>query len=234
MTNLGLIAEGVTDITAIEHIVGRYLDNSVSIVPIQPKVVMKSGRLKQAETSEGGWAEVMRCCSKDVLSEFFSSNISNQYVIIQVDTDSSEHYGVSPLDANNQKKDYTSLSTEIREKLLDRLGDEGKTLYKDKLIFAICFDEMECWLLPLYLTSLKASQVCTNNCVYKLNAELGKDGYHIDPEEKNSINSELAYEQIYKRMKKKTSLSYMRQHSQGLDEFLSQLDSIEIEEEFEE
>ena len=53
MTNIGLIAEGVTDVTAIKHIVGRYLQNRVDISPLQPKVVMKAGQLRQEETSEG-------------------------------------------------------------------------------------------------------------------------------------------------------------------------------------
>lgn len=229
MTNIGLIAEGVTDVTAIKHIVGRYLQNRVDISPLQPKVVMKAGQLRQEETSEGGWAEVLSHCSDDTFNNFFSASISNQYIIIQIDTDSGEHYGVSPLDATNAKKDYATLAMEIRDKLLSRLSSAVRTMYENKVIFAICGDEMECWLLPLVSPSLKATKICDNNCVFQLNSIISRDGYHIVSDNKNSQNSQSAYSYILRQMKKK-SLDYMRAHTAGLDEFLKQLDNVVIEE----
>lgn len=231
MTNIGLIAEGVTDVTAIKHIVGRYLDNNVGVTYIQPDVVMHAGRLKQEETSEGGWAEVLAHCSDETFTNFFNSNESNRYIIIQIDTDSCAHYGVSPLDASNVKKDYATLATEIREVLLSRLSPEKRAMYENKVIFAICGDEIECWLLPLITPSLTAGKICDNNCVYKLNQIIGRDGYHVVPDDKNSQRSQEAYTYILRKLKKKRDLEVMRQHTSGLDEFLTQLDGVEVTEE---
>ena len=230
MTNIGLIAEGVTDVTAIKHIVGRYLQNNVNISPLQPKVVMKAGQLRQDETSEGGWAEVLSHCSDETFKDFFNSNASNQYIIIQIDTDSCEHYGISPLDNTNAKKDYPVLAREIRNVLLSKLSPAVRAIYENKVIFAICGDEMECWLLPLMMPSLSSNKMCINNCVYHLNQIIGKEGYCVVPDDKNSPRSQLAYSYVLRQMKKK-SLEYMRAHTSGLDEFLRQLDNVVIEEE---
>lgn len=230
MTNIGLIAEGVTDVTAIKHIVGRYLQNSVDVSPIQPKVIMKAGRLHQEETSEGGWAEVLAHCSDETFNDFFNSNKSNQYIIIQIDTDSCAHYGVDPLDNTNTKKSYATLAVEIRDVLLSKLSPAVRTLYEDKVIFAICGDEMECWLLPLVMPSLAANKMCVNNCVYHLNQIIGRDGYSVVPDNKNSQRSQVAYSYVLRQMKRK-SLDYMRAHTEGLDEFLTQLDGVVIENE---
>lgn len=231
MTNIGLIAEGVTDVTAIKHIVGRYLDNSVDISPIQPKVIMRSGQLKQEEMSEGGWAEVLSHCTDVTFTDFFNSNESNQYIIIQIDTDSCAHYGVNPLDVNNAKKEYSVLAMEIQEVLLSRLSPEIRARYDSKVIFAICGDEMECWLLPLVKPTLASNEICNNNCVYHLNRIIGRDGYHVVPDDKNSQRSQEAYTYILRKLKKKRTLEEMRQHTSGLDEFLSQLDAVDIEQE---
>lgn len=229
MTTIGLIAEGVTDVTVIKYIVGRYLNNMVDISPIQPKVVMRAQHLHQGKMSEGGWAEVLSHCSDETFNDFFNSNISNQYLIIQIDTDSCEYYGVSHLDANNTVKNYTTLAVEIRETLLSRLSPAIRAMYESKVIFAICDDEMECWLLPLVKSTLSSNEICNNNCVYKLNQILGRDGYHIVPDDKNSQRSHEAYTYILRRLKKKRILEDMRRHTSGLDEFLSQLDKIKVE-----
>ena len=225
MINIGLIAEGVTDVTAIKHIVGRYLDNSVDISPIQPKIVMKAGQPKQEETSEGGWAEVLAHCSDETFTNFFNSNESNQYIIIQIDTDSCEHYGVNSLEVNNTKKDYAVLAMETKDVLLNCLSPDVRAMYESKVIFAICGDEMECWLLPLVTPSLAAGKLCDNNCVYKLNQAIAKEGYHIALENKNTQRSFEAYTYVLRLMKRK-SLDYMRAHTSGLDDFLCQLDAI--------
>lgn len=230
MTNIGLIAEGVTDVAAIKHIVGRYLNNNVGITYLQPDVVMRGEQLRQEETSEGGWAEVLAHCNDETFTNFFNSNESNQYIIIQIDTDSCAQYGVNPLDDNNTKKDYADLALEIRKVLLSRLSADVRTMYESKVIFAICGDEMECWLLPLVTPSLAVGKLCDNNCVHKLNTELGKRNYHINPEQKNSSRSYEAYTYVLRLMKRK-SLDYMRAHTSGLDEFLTQLDGVVIKEE---
>ena len=231
MTNIGLIAEGVTDVTAIKHIVGRYLDNCVDISPIQPKVIMRAGQLRQEETSEGGWAEVLAHCNDETFTDFFNSNESNQYIIIQIDTDSCEHYGVSPLDASNVKKNYATLAIETKEVLLGRLSADIRAMYENKVIFAICGDEMECWLLPIVKPSLSSNEICNNNCVFQLNRIIGRDGYHVVPDDKNSPRSQEAYTYILRKLKKKRTLEEMRQHTSGLDEFLKQLDNVVVEDE---
>lgn len=229
MTNIGLIAEGVTDVAAIKHIVGRYLGNEVNISAIQPDVIELRGRLRQGEESEGGWAEVLAHCSDETFTGFFNADKSNQYMIIQIDTDCCEHYGVSLMDSTNTRKDYATLAMETRTVLLGRLSEEVRSMYESKVIFAICGNEMECWLLPLVISSMASNHVCDNNCVFQLNRIIGREGYHVVPDDKNSQRSQEAYAYVLRKLKKKRTLNEMRAHTEGLDEFLTQLDGVEID-----
>jgi len=51
--------------------------------------------------------------------------------------------------------------------------DDFQTKYRQKILFAVAVDEIECWLLPLYYQDKTAS--ATNSCLHKLNTRLGKE-----------------------------------------------------------
>ncbi len=55
---------------------------------------------------------------------------------------------------------------------------------RERILFAIAVDELECWLLPLFYADKSAS--VTNNCLYKLNIQLAKQKQTtINPQAKN-------------------------------------------------
>ena len=163
MLKFGLACEGVTDQAVIENILcGFYKDKALKkeIKAFQP--LFDSTQQKQLEGEFGGWEELLRHLST---KRFRLSVINTQYMIIQIDTDISEHinFGVS----------QHNLSTEeFIIKIIERLVveiDSKKEFYekhKDKIIFAISVHSLECWILPLF-KDIKKEEIL--NCAKTLN-----------------------------------------------------------------
>lgn len=63
-------------------------------------------------------------------------------------------------------------------------GTEFMAKYRTKILFAVAVDEIECWLLPIFFTNKSAS--ATNNCLFKLNQQLGsRNEKTINPNNKS-------------------------------------------------
>jgi len=53
-------------------------------------------------------------------------------------------------------------------------------------IYAICHNEIECWLLPIYFRD--HTKAATNNCIHKLNKFIFENlGFYIDERNKNNM-----------------------------------------------
>jgi hypothetical protein len=167
MLKFGLACEGVTDQAVIENILcGFYSDNSLrsEIKVFQP--LFDVTQQKQLDGKFGGWEELLKHLST---KRFRESVINTEYMIIQIDTDISEHKNFDVL--------QHSLSTEeLIEKMIERLivqidcKKEFYQKYKEKIIFAISVHSLECWILPIYN---KKSEVI-HKCFDKLSKEVPK------------------------------------------------------------
>jgi len=151
MAKFGLVTEGITDQIVIENILygfyKNYDDLDEEIQPLQPP--FDATNQKQLEGEFGGWEMLLEYLSQ---KRFRDDVLNSEYIIIQIDTDISEHvnFGVS----------QQNLSTEaLIEKVIERLIaqiDSKETFYeehKSKIIFAISVHSLECWILPIYNSS---------------------------------------------------------------------------------
>jgi hypothetical protein len=174
MTLFGLIAEGETDHAVLENILlgisGEDISDEITI--LQPDIdETTKGTLQEF----GGWYNVFQYC----LSEDFRDSFQRvQYVVIQIDTDVSEHihYDIKQTDEFGKKLIPEVLVEQIKEKfeqiIVKEFGQEFLQNHQDRILFAISVDEIECWLLPLYYTDNTKSK--TNNCNHKLHQKAGK------------------------------------------------------------
>jgi hypothetical protein len=108
----------------------------------------------------------------------------NEYLVIQIDTDESEHvnYGV-PQQAAGQQYPPERMVERVASKLREILGPEDCVTYGNRLIFAICVRDIECWLLPLWETGSKVAK--TSGCLQTLNAALARQNEStINPQSK--------------------------------------------------
>ena len=103
MLKFGLACEGVTDQAVIENILcGFYNDSGLrnEIKVFQP--LFDATQRKQLEGEFGGWEELMKHLST---KRFRESVVNTEYMIIQIDTDISEHknFNVSQHDLSTEE-----------------------------------------------------------------------------------------------------------------------------------
>jgi hypothetical protein len=176
MPTFGLIAEGPTDLVVLENIlIGFFNDYDIPIRPLQP---LRDAT--DAQFGPGGWTRVLEYCGSSFFQEAFEQN---DYLIIQIDTDRLNEVPFE-LNLNQSVETLVAAVVEKFEALLLTSFDDGFLVqYRDKILFAVAVNEIECWLLPLYFTDSKAS--ATNNCLHKLNTILRKrDEVAINPADK--------------------------------------------------
>jgi len=167
MLTFGLACEGVTDQVVIENILcGFYKDNNLrsEIKVFQP--LFDATQQKQLEGEFGGWEELFRYLST---KKFRESVINTKFMIIQIDTDISEHpnFNVSQYNLSTE-----ALISKMIERLITQI-DSKKEFYEkhqEKIIFAISVHSLECWVLPIYN---KKSEVI-HKCFDKLSKEVPK------------------------------------------------------------
>ena len=166
MLTFGLACEGITDQAVIENILcGFYKDNNLrsEIKAFQPLFDATQQKVKEGEF--GGWEELLRYLST---KKFRESVINTKFMIIQIDTDISEH---SNFDISQQNLSTEELIMKVVERLILQI-DSKKEFYqkhKEKIIFAISVHSLECWILPLY-KSAKNEKI--NGCFEALQREV--------------------------------------------------------------
>lgn len=221
MANIAVICEGVSEYNIINHIVSRY-NPDYNLNPVQPKINQATG----TQADNGGWARVLEHCNDVEFDNIFQLN---DYLIIQIDTDSShiEPYAVRHVHNDGTPKSHKRLHAEIKARLMRDLSSETKNKYLSRIIFAICHNEIECWLLPLYYDDNRACR--THNCIYTLNKELSRQNIPCIPEkQKNSPNAQKAYRRVLKNIRNREGVIRLVEKSQswGFSSFIKGLDSV--------
>lgn len=225
MTTIGMICEGASELKILTYIINRYLGDDVAVNRIQPPTRMSHGIEKQ--DNEGGWLQVLNHCNDSVIC---NNMVSNDYIIIQIDTDAcfEKNYDVDIYDDNHKKVSDGELYERVCTRLKQNISSKVWEAYSNKILFAICFNETECWLLPLYYENDAQKRCATTNCIYILNQQLQKDGIGIPEKNKNSSEALSVYQKILKRMKRK-DIPAIAQCNFGFQKFVEQLETIQQE-----
>lgn len=222
MINIALICEGVSEINIMTRIISKYLDEEPIINPIEPDTKFENGHLVQTENGYGGWMQVLNHCNDEKLTNILEFN---DYIVIQIDSDASIQagYDVNPLNTDGSHKEDSVLYDDILKRLKMNLSAEFLEKYVGKLLFAICINEIECWLLPLYHTDHNRCK--TQNCIYTLNRALAKNNIGcIISNDKNGPHSRAVYTKILKNFNTKRSIQKSARYHYGFSELLKQLD----------
>lgn len=217
MANIAVICEGASEFKMIEYVVSKYCGFH-NINCIQPEL---SG-LNQRQSSFGGWMQVLEHCTPNKLNDIFQFN---DFIIIQIDTDTSHmpHYDVKKSHPNGMDKSHHRLHAEIMVRLMRNFNCRERKEILPKIAFAICNNEMECWLLPIFYSDNRACK--TNNCIYTLNQALAKKNMPCVPtKDKNSPEGVKAYAKILKNVRRKEDVIRLASFSFGFNAFLLGLD----------
>ena len=215
MINIGLIAEGLTDQIVIENILAGYFNNlDLDITPLQPQRDKKD---ENKFTGYGSWSQVFAYCRS---RDFQDSFQSNDYIIIQIDTDVSEEYGIPQQDENGELTPE-QLIEKVIEKFKQEIGEDFYTQCQQQIIWAISVHSIECWLLPLYYQDSKKSKL--KNCLGTLNQELiKKHDFTIDAKKPEY------YREISQKYSKHKNLMACYQDNPSLKSFVVDIESKKI------
>lgn len=222
MKTIALICEGVSETKILTYIINRYLGDGVVVNPIQPSLKTVHGQQKQA--SEGGWLQVLNHCSDDIVQDIMAAN---DYLVIQIDTDTctQANYEVDIYDDNHQKVSDDILYERVCARIERDISTEVWNKYAGRILFAVCINETECWLLPLYYENDAKKRCATTNCIFILNQKLQSEGFGIPEDKKNTPEAIKVYQQILKRMKRK-DIPQIAQYNFGFQKFVEGLDVV--------
>lgn len=172
----GLACEGITDQIVLGNILCGYFDNpdlDDEIIELQPSLDETS----QKQQNFGGWEKLLSYLSG---SQFHEHVLSHDHIIVQFDSDISEHpnFNVSQYDCDNKTLAVEALIKDIIEKLILTINERNDGFYEanSNIIFAICVHSLECWLYAFHNSkSLKTPKV--TGCDKALNYLLKKKGF---------------------------------------------------------
>lgn len=224
MRTIGLICEGVSEINIMTRILSKYLNDDVIVNPIEPETKTENGFLVQ--NGYGGWQQVLAHCNDETVMRILEFN---DYLLVQIDTDASiqKGYDVALQDANGHPKEVSVFFQDVKNRLLTNISEEVQAKYEGRILFAICMNELECWLLPIYYSNNIRCK--TNNCLYALNQALGKKNLGGIPEkDKNSAFARNVYHKILKNFKNKNTILDCARYHYGFLELTKQLDEIAL------
>lgn len=172
----GLACEGPTDQIVLRDILCGYFNNpdlDEEIIELQPRLDKTEQKLQDF----GGWEKLLDYL-KD--SRFAEDILSNEYVVLQIDTDISEHrnFNVSQSEINKSLTIEEFISI-IIGKLILTINENNQGFYEaysNKLIFAICVHSLECWLYAFHSTR-KLSKPKITGCGSALEFDLKVKGF---------------------------------------------------------
>jgi hypothetical protein len=213
MNDFGLVTEGESDQVVIERILFGFFEN--------PDLLVTQHHPRRDETfkdkTTGGWGNLIEYLKSTAFQRTFEEV---QFVIIHIDTDKSEEYGVSKRDANGELT-VEALIDRTTLKIIEWIGDFYFGM-RERIIFAISVHEIECWLLPLYYSDSKRSK--TTGCINTLNQILPqKEGFSIHAKEYRY------YEKMAKPFLKRKELNKCFPHNPSFAVFVSKLEQIRLD-----
>lgn len=119
------------------------------------------------------------------------------------------------------------LYKDVVERLIKSLPESIKERFLDRVIFAICIETIECWLLPVFYAD-KVHCCKTNNCLFHLNDILRKKNLETisTDGDKNNPRSVRAYQDILKKLNKKKEIEDCSVYNYGFKSFVQSLRNI--------
>lgn len=205
-----LITEGPTDQVVLRSLLARYFANpDIDVRPVQPNTD-STDKMDHF----GGWENVLNYCASTDMAPTLEAD---GFVVIQIDTDVCEDYGIQKREGGNDKKEEQIIE-QTRELIISKFSPGLYANYQSKVIFAISHESIECWLLPLYFNDNKRKKQI--NCCETLNLELiRQEQFTLDCNSKKV----LYYNKMCKSIKNKVQIDGMAIFNPSFKQFTDQL-----------
>ncbi len=173
MTSFAIIAEGPSDIPVLKRIVTALLARDglePSFSVIQPDLDAAAAR---GGPAPGGWQRVFGALQAGKHSRALQFN---DYLILHIDTDVCEQRGFDvPRRGEGRDLEPGELAAAVRARLIAAMGEDFEPL-KERILFAIAVESMECWFLPALFPEDPRRRRRTDNCLHLVNEQLRARG----------------------------------------------------------
>jgi hypothetical protein len=173
-------------------------------------------RLLPKDKEPVGWGNVLHYLS----SEEFRNGVDNtDFVIVQIDTNECADWNEGLKHIGDDASRINGFIDQIIPVLIKNVGAGFYAANKDKIIFAICVHEIECWLLP-FNANQPAHYSKIAGCANAIEKIAQKNGYSIH--QKNYQNGKH-YDDLSKEMKNNKALMQKTNLNPGLKFFIDSL-----------
>lgn len=158
---LGIIAEGLGDYAVLYNILVGILGPDLrDPIALRPRLQTDETEIGDANYKApepenfSSWSVVANDCKEGTLFQSFliDNNIleEERKIIIHLDTAECELEGYDvprPTKTKGEEKEYCQ---QLREAVIQQINNWLNQQYEEQLLYAICIEETEAWLLPLY------------------------------------------------------------------------------------
>jgi len=218
LTTIAILSEGVTDQKVITQVLlGFFADQAdeLEINPEFPPTVPPGGG-----PEVGGWTVLKKLLES---KHHLQALRYNDYLVVHIDSDCCEEIGFDVSRKDRQTgKDLGPDA--IRGAVIGRLGDWLGEMSKDdreRVLFAVAVDSIECWLLPV-LESKPAKQTKTIHCSRAADRALERLGR---PPLRTGRNRVRRYEEEAAPYHDREVLLSTGRMSPSLDAFIAELEA---------
>jgi hypothetical protein len=148
MNGFAIVSEGVTDYAVLKNILLGWFKGQPAEPFLKPYQPDPTAEGESSWQQFGNWENVFRYLHEKKHRDALEYA---EYLIVQIDTDVSElpNFGVDQ-HANGKPLEPEIMVERVADKLRAMIGSKDIEFYGDRIIFAICVREIECWLLPLW------------------------------------------------------------------------------------
>lgn len=137
---IATIAEGQSDQNVIENILYGHLHEF--------RDRLRFNHLQPAGDEPGGWTLVFDSLRRGDPQIAFQANAD--LLIIHIDTDVQDEKGYEvPRREHGKPLPLETIVERVTERLIEEIDETVYNSHRDRIVFAIAVDSIECWLLPL-------------------------------------------------------------------------------------
>lgn len=210
MASFALITEGITDQVAIEAVLYGLYDEEPEIRPVQP---LRDATDEARQGNRAGWEKVFEYCALDDFAAIFATN---DYVIIQVDTDVCGHvnFPVALADESGERSS-ADVVEEVKSFINAKIAAATLAAYGNRILYAISVHSMECWLLPVHATT-PGDRRRTKNCEAHLTRALARKDIAFKKDYRT-------YQALTRPLEKRAGIDTVSRHNESFALFVASL-----------
>ena len=211
MKRFATISEGITDFRVLKNLlIGYYNDKDLSVSQLKPE-----GK------EPFGWGNLLAYLSSQ---KFKDALAFDNYLVIQIDTDKCEDWGAKLKNIGDDEHQINNFITDIKNYLIQKIGEVVYLENKERIIFAICVHEIECWILP-FQAIIPAHTKKMVNCLKTLEFYANKKGFSTHQKD---FSGSKNYDELSKEMKNHKLLLQNKDLNPSLKIFIDNMATYQI------